>query len=946
MAQHYRLPLVSLMALGIALPAMAQTPAPAPQPAGPQAQDEQQGRQETVVVTANKREETVQDIAVAVTAVTDELRDEVGLNTVQDLTNFTPGLSFTQANDRIILRGVGRNTNNFGTEPGVANYVDGVYQSTAQIGNRDSIFIDRIEIVRGPQGTLYGRNSIGGALNIITKRPTDSFEAEARITVGNYDTQRIQAAVSGPITDSLRYRLVGAHNVTEEGYLTNRSGLQTEGGRTDYYNFEAQLEGEFGELVDWWAKYGRVTYENYGSPGGRTGVGALANYDVTGIGLPGATLPNPFFGLCTSAADCGAQFALLVPNSTVVLGGQRTNPALTDRRSFNTDFSDVARVPRYEEATLETTFHAPAFDIKYIGGYVSYNYELFQDNDGSAVKQFTMVKPGLPAAGVPNQVFTVFPAAQSDYQENRSWFSNEVNVYSTYDSPLQWIAGLYQYQENFNQPAYSYLTEQAPGFTLRQTYATPPQAGQTVLPPTTFTPAASIVLPGRGLLRSYTNNKGLNHSYGAFVQTDWQFTDQFKLTTGVRYSHDVKNITEEARLVCHTICLFTAPFIPGIGVIPGYNALDITDTTWSGLKRDPQTGAILINTINNVVGATAANPSGATTNLATGIRSRKLSDKWDQLTGTLGLEWTPTNDDLIFGKYSRGYKAGGFGTATVGTNMTPDVRTEKEGVDAYEGGWKREWRDWNLTTNAALFLYTYSDIQTPLTVVPDVGPAFTALVNIPEAETSGFELETNWAPLDNLRIIFNYAYLNAELKEGCCFVDSIDPRAVLPGANPQGQTLANGSRGQSVEGNKLPFSPEHKIAVNAAYTWDFDPGSFTASASYFWRDEFFTSIFNRSTGVAPAFDQTDLRLLWRDIDDRFTIIGYVRNVFDEIGYDAVSNGLRQSCASATVPPAAGTLPVTSSSCNSNGLLTQAGLITTSETLTPPRTYGVELQIRF
>jgi hypothetical protein len=160
MAHINRFPLVSLLALGIAMPAMAQNTA---QPSGPQTapqtapQDENQPRGDVVVVTAQKREETVQDIAIAVTAITSELRDEIGLTTVQDYTNFAPGLSYSTSNDRLGMRGVTRTSNNFGIRSGISNYVDGVYFSSAIPASREPILVERVEVVRGPQGTLYGR---------------------------------------------------------------------------------------------------------------------------------------------------------------------------------------------------------------------------------------------------------------------------------------------------------------------------------------------------------------------------------------------------------------------------------------------------------------------------------------------------------------------------------------------------------------------------------------------------------------------------------------------------------------------------------------------------------------------------------------------------------------------------------------------------------------------
>ena len=143
---------------------------------------------EELVVTAEKREQSLQDVPVAVSAFTDERRELVGINSVQDLTNFTPGLSYATNNDRASLRGIGRFTNNRSTEGGVAMYNDGFYTSSVTAFAQSTLFLERTEVLRGPQGTRYGKNAIGGALNIVSKRPTDDLYAEARVGYGNYDS--------------------------------------------------------------------------------------------------------------------------------------------------------------------------------------------------------------------------------------------------------------------------------------------------------------------------------------------------------------------------------------------------------------------------------------------------------------------------------------------------------------------------------------------------------------------------------------------------------------------------------------------------------------------------------------------------------------------------------------------------------------------------------------
>src|ERR1044071_7390888 len=165
---------------------------------------------EEIIVTAQKRSQGLQEVPVAVSAYTSETRDLLGVNTIGDLTDFTPGLSYATTLDRMSLRGVGRLTNNYGSDPGIATYSDGFYTASDVEAGKRPIHTDGIEVLRGPQGTLYGRNSIGGALNIVSKRPHDTFEGEVRAVAGNYDTQIFDASLSGPITDWLRFRVGGS----------------------------------------------------------------------------------------------------------------------------------------------------------------------------------------------------------------------------------------------------------------------------------------------------------------------------------------------------------------------------------------------------------------------------------------------------------------------------------------------------------------------------------------------------------------------------------------------------------------------------------------------------------------------------------------------------------------------------------------------------------------
>src|SRR5215471_6607333 len=177
---------------------------------------------EELVVTAEKRAQSLQDVPVAVSAFTSEKRDLIGITTITDMTNFTPGLEYNAGNDRNTLRGVGRLTNVHAADISVAQYSDGIYTSSTVEAGKTPLFVDRVEVLRGPQGTLYGRNSIGGAINIISKRPTEDFYAEVRAQVQNYDHTILEGAMPGPTSiEGVQFRLGASWEKQTEGWFKN-----------------------------------------------------------------------------------------------------------------------------------------------------------------------------------------------------------------------------------------------------------------------------------------------------------------------------------------------------------------------------------------------------------------------------------------------------------------------------------------------------------------------------------------------------------------------------------------------------------------------------------------------------------------------------------------------------------------------------------------------------
>lgn len=197
------------------------------------AADEGSRQIEEVIVTAERQEASIQDTSISITALTGEFVDDFGIRNQEDFQNFIPATTI-QPYDATV-RGVGRNFRALGGDPGVATYINGVYSEDLLTATAQTFWdVERIEVLRGPQGTLYGRNAVGGAINILYKQPTDYFEGSVRGIVGNFGTQEYYGAFSGPlIEDKLLGRVNFAYRdregvIEEVGPTEDLDGLGTE----------------------------------------------------------------------------------------------------------------------------------------------------------------------------------------------------------------------------------------------------------------------------------------------------------------------------------------------------------------------------------------------------------------------------------------------------------------------------------------------------------------------------------------------------------------------------------------------------------------------------------------------------------------------------------------------------------------------------------------------
>jgi iron complex outermembrane receptor protein len=231
------------------------------------------------------------------------------------------------------------------------------------------------------------------------------------------------------------------------------------------------------------------------------------------------------------------------------------------------------------------------------------------------------------------------------------------------------------------------------------------------------------------------------------------------------------------------------------------------------------------------------------------------------------------------------------------------------------------------------FYYDYSNDQVPIGV-PNGAVTSTEFINIPKAVSDGVEIEAYWRPVRHLDLSLTYGFDHTAITTGCslvggvptgaCYVDALDPMGTAAGAHTV--ATVGGDAVQAVKGSALPQAPENKVAFNATYTFNFDPGNLIFSASYIWKDKSYASIFTRTYYEAPSWDQVDLRATWSGDHDRYEVIFFVRNLFNTLGYDAAAAGY--IAENPVGNPGAG--------------ITQVPAFD----LTPPRTFGAEVHYKF
>ena len=465
---------------------------------------------EEIIVTANRRETNLMETPVAVTAFDSQTREQLGIFTRLDLEARTPSLTTTF--NKVSIRGVGRPNNALGSDPGVGIYWDGVYRTENGVFSyADYLDIERIEVLRGPQGTLYGRNSVGGAVKFISKKPQAEWGGELVAEVGNYETAKLQGLVSGPVTERLSI-LAAASQIQNDGYIENDFTGKDYGERDQTYGTFALRH----QTTDNWAT------------------------DIKLWGFEYDFLPNPGVLLEPFSRDLVQQVQDVDTGETLSLPGMfarqnfanmhqglaNENPGSRDPDKMFLDRDPLQKGDVWG-LNVASEYSADTFTLRYIGGYSDYDYNYAIDADHSVTANSGIDWTQLTLSGIPVSNFTGYGITPADMQyrvdQMVDFYSHELQYVSNWDGAFNLIGGLYYYRSDEEQ----IVSYREFGEELMETYRF---LGGLISGP---------VSDEGYLYRGQANLK--TTSAAVYGQLDWALSERTNLTLGLRYSVDEKD---------------------------------------------------------------------------------------------------------------------------------------------------------------------------------------------------------------------------------------------------------------------------------------------------------------------------------------------------------------------------------------------------------------------
>ncbi len=733
-----------------------------------QAQDAGTEEKDVIIVTATLRAADVQDIPLAVTAVAPEALERQGIQDIKTLSSVSPSFNIQSSQTEtqgtsIRIRGVGTTGNNTGLESSVGVFIDGVYQSRPGIALGDLLDLERLEILRGPQGTLFGRNTSAGALNISTKRPNlTEVEGFANASYGNFEFIGVQAGISAPLVeDQLGVRVSGAYR-KRDGYIVSSTSGRESGNR-DRFILRGQLLWE---------------------PSTDVSLRIIGDYAESDENCCTAVIIRE-----TELRDAGAFAAYGLPaNGGVIDSG--FNRAVKGRRSSDDGYINTTN---QWGISGELKWDLGGAEATYIGSYRRFEAASAQDEfvglDVYQVGPSAFSQPNFPFSGGTNKVMTHELRLQGSAFEDR----------------MDWLIGAYYSSEKIDEIQAMTLGADYQAYASTQLFGAlgngfAPFGPNPLFALTRLAQATGVtVIPGVGPVPNFAlpNVVGVNsagsfainrftqdaESMSIFTHNVIDLTDNVSLTLGARYVDEKKDGVFDQLAASSPACATIAN---------GY--ANITNNLQNIVGLPAATATALANGalgLSCFPFATQANlPASAVLPLP---REFDLRFKDDELTYTAQLAYNNNAGFLAYAGFSHGFKSGGFNLDPSAAAGGGDPRFDSEKVDAYEVGIKTGLFNDKVTANLALFHMDMSDFQ----VLEFTGVQFQTF-NVAGAKSTGAELEMVGRFDPYMTVNFSVTYADARYPENCA--DGITGAAVATVQSLCGASLTNAPKWSGVAG--------------------------------------------------------------------------------------------------------------------------------------------------
>ncbi|MFA4938916.1 TonB-dependent receptor [Brevundimonas sp.] len=841
-----------------------------------------------IIVTAQKREQSLQDVPIVVTTLSQELLDGAGVRDIKDLQILTPGLTVTstqsEASTTVRIRGAGTVGDNPGLESSVGVVIDGVYRSRNSVGFGDLGELSRIEVLKGPQGTLFGKNTSAGVINIITARPSFDPSISAELTGGNFGAIGGSVSVTGGLTDQVAGRLFVAHRERDGFYGVNVGDgprTMTQDNTQNYTTARGQLlilpsDNTSIRLIADYTKR-----DEFCCAAVQTRVGPTQAFiaALTAPNGPGQRPPVAGFGP--------------VPFSRLAYSNRETPQEIEDMglsAEATIDFPSINATLTSQTSWRDWSFQQ-GMDLDYTGADI-----LYRANDGSNGYGVDNLTQEFRLAGTTDKfdwLVGLFATKEGVYRDDSYVYGSDYNAFASFLLTASLPAAV-----GGPSPSRLGCFTNPNGFLVGTAGA---GAGQPLcvigaVPPSA---AAPTFTPGKAYQDHYSQR---SESVALFTNNTYRVTEAFDINLGLRYTYDSKRLLGvqdnlgSNGAACGGALANQNPANRTVSPIPG-TANVATPAAALGLLCLPWSNPLYDN--------------------------RRIQEKFSDtdISGTIKASYRFNPSIMVYGSYARGYKGAGYNMDRVQTGVTPDASLffAAETVDSYEAGVKTTLFNRTMLLNLTYFDQKFENFQ----LNTFLGTAF-VVESIPELTSRGVDADMVWfTPVEGLSFQGGVTYTDAKYGQfGAGDLSS-------PGRFPQLSLLP---------GARASFAPEWSVTGALAFDRSLGGGlrgGFNLSAKY-------STEYNTGSDLLPyknqdAFTVVNGRISIGSEDERWTVDLWAQNLLQEkytqVGFAA---------------PLQGTAFTNTATPQANGTFYNQATDTATYNayLGAPRTYGVTLKVRY